>query len=166
MAIRSSLNSLHLNTGITSENEDSQKVTTDIGRLIYGLSQELVSTEQVRSYTTSEKRGDPTPGLRSQRSLHFDELPRSDFVVHGKDSKANDPFLSPSEQNDIRVQDEASKPLSQNTKDTSKGVANDRSPECQPEVASSPRADRLGQEISADNAQAILPPSACVFVAK
>ncbi|KAI9703275.1 MAG: hypothetical protein M1836_007841 [Candelina mexicana] len=179
MSMRGSLNSLHLNSGTPSGNEAAQQMTMDVGHPIYGLARELDSAEQVRSFATDQKRADPTSIPRGPTSLNVNsatkgesagqpmnaELPQSDFVVHGRDSKADDPFFSPVQQDLVIVHDEANDAPTQATEGVSNGDADDSPSEHQVEVTSSPRADRLGQEISADNAQAILPPSACVFVA-
>ena len=120
--------------------------------------------EDLRNLTVADRTNNGSPG----------------FVVHGNESRANDPFVSPTHggstrngENVAHVQEEpgSSKSTSEQSpsgKSTEDRVA-DHEGEARPgakPVQLSPRPDRSGQPISAENAQAILPPSACVFVAK
>ena len=90
------------------------------------------------------------------------------FVVHGKDSKADDPFVSSIDQPTTPSRQITTPSRRCADSSLSGGSKLEKTPECA-EIKSepvSPRADRNGEPLTNENAQAVLPPSACVFVAK
>ncbi|KAI9819208.1 MAG: hypothetical protein M1827_007364 [Pycnora praestabilis] len=89
------------------------------------------------------------------------EQDASGFVVHGKDSKVDDPFVSPTHHQPGTPSHHSSGTLSHHSQALTPSKASNNTSVKQ----LSPRPDRVGQLISADNAQAVLPPEACVFVA-
>ncbi|KAI9798538.1 MAG: hypothetical protein M1825_005319 [Sarcosagium campestre] len=114
-----------------------------------------------------------SPGRNGHSHQHGDDPL---FILHGRDDDhANDPFTLPRRPVvHIREPSTPNGNVSRN-----QGTESDSSPHtlvsssdptgsfvtmAKPEVHS-PRADRAGEPISAENAQAVLPPSACVFVA-
>ena len=103
----------------------------------------------------------------------------SSFVVHGKESSGNDPFVSPTKQpgspepasGDHDDSSDSSKNSPVTLASTASGVAkllqHATAVGSPPTAPSGSGPGRQGQvAISAENAQALLPPSACVFVAK
>ena len=96
---------------------------------------------------------------------HESKIASSSFIVHGSSSAMDDPFTSPafhgSSHSPQPSLDSSAPPraLDEDTTDA---------PQAKTALSSpfSPREDRLGQQPSADNAQALYPPDACVFVAK
>jgi hypothetical protein len=96
-------------------------------------------------------------------------------VIQGKDSKAADPFVScgsePGVSGDVKDSSEGAHSACSLQPKEPAGDAEEVT-EGGPDKADtamavlSPRADRVQDPISAENAQAVLPPSACVFVAK
>lgn len=97
------------------------------------------------------------------------------FVLHDAESRENDPFVSPGQGPSMRRGAESLSvngyaTPSQHTSETSPSARSrerrEREIREDTDGRPSPRPDRSGQVISAENAQAVLPPSACVFVAK
>jgi len=116
----------------------------------------------------------PSGRLRTQGDINSPSWrSSSDFVQHSHDSQTEDPFVSPSHgRGHASSQGPQDTPSRRAKKDTStpntaaQPDTQDQDTGFPATPSFTPRQDRVGQEISVDNAQAVLPPLACVFVAK
>lgn len=136
----------------------------------------------------------PAGHLRHQSGVNIAAGgPPSGFVIHSQESRDEDPFVSPGRDTIVHRGTDASSrdgyitpsrhssEPSESNESTAGATTHERTDEERTEgerieeeqteqerteEGPAPRADRSGQLISAENAQALLPPSACVFVAK
>ncbi|KAI9655807.1 MAG: hypothetical protein M1821_005242 [Bathelium mastoideum] len=130
--------------------------------MVADLSKYSISDSAINSASCSASDGGFRPDSKTQSAS---------FIVHGADSEMDDPFTSPVHRGKDRSQKAAvnSRARAQSLNgsnaaglDSTEPVAQNTPILCSP---FSPREDRIGQEPSADNAQALYPPDACVFVA-
>ena len=95
---------------------------------------------------------DLTPPDSNVRQTHSEDSERTSIMPKFSYNTDEDPFVTPDSKDSKGVPTTASQILS-NVPSKSEG-------------SFTPREDRIGKEVNADNAQGILTPKACVFVAK
>lgn len=117
----------------------------------------LEKLESIKAILTSN----PPPIVNRER----------DFVLQSRDSEADDPFAimtTPTRRTRSANVTPSKRGLTTLSAHTTPTSGNRGSVKITKETPSkhTPRPDRMIEELSADNAQGLLPPNACVFVAK
>ncbi len=174
MALLQSLKTVHFDSCELTQTGNSSAVGGSANRSVYDIDpvhdsiHEGEKAENGKYPSSTSAGSSPSGRLRTQGDLDSPSWrSNTEFVQHSRNSQAEDPFVSPT-----RVPERSSSVDPQTTPshrvqvNTSTPVPNKQSDTPTQTSSFTPREDRVGQEISVDNAQAILPPNACVFVAK
>jgi hypothetical protein len=124
--------------------------------------------------STASADSSPSGRLRTQGGIDSPSWrSSSEFVQHSRGSQAEDPFVSPTHGHErpssLGLQETPSRRSETDTgtpTPTGQSVTPTHDTCVLNNKTFTPREDRAGQQISVENAQAMLPPTACVFVAK
>ncbi|KAI9812690.1 MAG: hypothetical protein M1832_000347 [Thelocarpon impressellum] len=130
-----------------------------------------VSTQTLRRGSLAPSTPSPSGRLEKHAAVDGSIKRPTPFVVHGKDSKDDDPFVSTSRQPSTPNRQAATTlnaqpaPSSLSERQVVPARRSEKAMERVDAKDPTPRLARNGEPLSAENAQAVLPPSACVFVA-
>lgn len=176
-ALLRSLKSVHIEAPKDGELGDSSPTNNSGNHGICDLDTAQASASINGDIENSQPHGvastDPYPPVHDQDQGQTDTSAwhsSSDFVQHSRESQAEDPFISPSRKDAAQDSNETPTPHAKVQLITSTPIESSKTPDHKCAMARAaqftPREDRVGQAISVDNAQAMFPPTACVFVAK